>query len=712
MASTSAQAQIQIAIKNLGALTKLTKTLDKLNITTNKVLKKLEEMDAPSRKLKENLAKADDQANKLASGSLNKVNRELKEIEKTSQRASFSFGGLLTKLGALRGSLNKGLGGLFGKNFLGGLESGAGLRGISDILKIINKTSFSNLARGLSDTTFSITALGGALNAAKAALNLAGPIAASVGSFITLERSAKNMTENIINSFRRMNTKIIGDSLQSFKQLGFLYDPRSALNMDIWKNFEDMKGGGFANMKGMQSRGKAAVEGMFAPQIGRSLYGQTTFPNAFGHKDLASLFPALQMGGFDVKTLTQYPGSLDLFPKEEGEYLKQLRENILLGKDINKENFRRKKVLEEVLKVENRIENQIRKNIALSKKSRQGSGFKDWNAYIGRGGQALLSPVEKSIRRHGRKAGHGFTADQYGPQPMFGPAMAPEMPISPGREKWSKRWNNWGFGKNANSQGMFASRGGLGGRARGALSSGMIGGGFPLLFGQSGLASVLGGVGGAVGGALGGGFGFGLSIVGTAAAQKIQEVIDYRKAINDLNVAIKATGGTSTFTAGEVSKFAKQLGMTKEEALQALSAFKAFDASARTALTGVLGSESVFKSLAGLKDYASTLQALPKLSEELSLDETKRIVEAMKLNGLKGTELEITNQILKKNKEIMAEKGKAKGGLFNFESWNIFTGMGEFGINKREDGSWIGGYTIEELADIRTEKNFSKQFTI
>ena len=672
MASTSAQAQIQIAIKNLGALTKLTKTLNKLNVTTNKIVEQLEKMDAPSQQLKENLEKADRQANKLAGGSLNKVNRELKEIEKTSQRASFSFGGLLTKLGALRGSLNKGLGSLFGKNFLGGLESGAGLRGISDILNKLNKTSFSNLARGLSDTTFSITALNGAFNAAKAALNFASPVAASIGSFITLERAAVRFTENTINTFRRMNTKIIADSLQSFKQLGFLYDPRSALSMDIWKNFEDMKGGGFANMKGMQSRGKAALEGMFAPQIGRSWYGQTTFPNAFGSKELMSLFPAMQMGGFDVKTLTQYPNSLDLFPKEEGEYLKQLRENILLGKDINKENFRRKKVLEEVLKVENRIENQIRKNIALSKKSRQGSGFKDWNAYIGRGGQALLSPVEKSIRRHGRKAGHGFTADQYGPQPLYGPAMAPETPLA----NRMSRWNQWGFGKQANPKGMFASRGGLGGRARGALSSGMIGGGFPLLFGQSGLASVLGGVGGAVGGALGGGFGFGLSIVGTAAAQKIQEVIDYRKAINDLNVAIKATGGTSTFTAGEVSKFAKQLGMTKEEALQALSAFKAFDASARTALTGVLGSESVFKSLAGLKDYASTLQALPKLSEELSLDETKRIVEAMKLNGLKGTELEITNQILKKNKEIMTEKGKAKGGLRNFESWNIFRGIG------------------------------------
>jgi len=700
VASTSAQAQIQIAIKNLGALTKLTKTLDKLNITTNKVLKKLEEMDEPSRQLKENLAKADKEANRLASGSLNKVTRELKEIEKTSQRASFSFGGLLSKLGALRGLSNK----AFGKNFFGGLESGAALRGIADVLNKLNKTSFSNLARGLSDTTFSVTALGGAFNAAKAALNFASPVAAVAGQFITLERAAVKFTENTINRFRRMNTKIIADSLQSFKQLGILYDPRSALNMDIWKNFEDMKGGGFANVKGMQSRGKAALEGMFAPQIGRSWYGETTFPNAFGNKQLSSVLPAMQMGGIGIESLTQYPNNLNLFPNNEKEYLTQLRENILLGKDINKENFRRKKVLEEVLKVENRIENQIRKNIALSKQSRQASNFKEFEAYLQRGGQALLSPVEKSIRRHGRKVGHGFTADEYGPQPMIGPAMAPEMPLA----NRMSRWNKWGFGKQANPQGMFASRQGLGGRARGALSSGLIGGGFPLLFGQSGLASVLGGVGGAVGGALGGGLGFGLSIAGTAMAQKIQEAIDYRKAINDLNVAIKATGGTSTFSAGEVSKFAKQLGITKEEALQALSAFKAFDASARTALTGVLGSESVFKSLAGLKNYASTLQTLPALSEELSLNETKRIVEAMKLNGLKGTELEITNQILEKNKKIMMEKGKAKGGLLNPESWNIFRGIGEFGLNKSKDGRTIGGYSMEELATLRTEKNFEK----
>ena len=52
-------------------------------------------------------------------------------------------------------------------------------------------------------------------------------------------------------------------------------------------------------------------------------------------------------------------------------------------------------------------------------------------------------------------------------------------------------------------------------RARGAVSNALIGGGFPLLFGQGALGAAGGGIGGAVGGALGGPFGFGLSIAGT-----------------------------------------------------------------------------------------------------------------------------------------------------------------------------------------------------
>jgi hypothetical protein len=51
---------------------------------------------------------------------------------------------------------------------------------------------------------------------------------------------------------------------------------------------------------------------------------------------------------------------------------------------------------------------------------------------------------------------------------------------------------------------------------REALSNAIIGGAFPLLFGQGLGAAIGGGAGGAIGGALGGSFGFGLSLVGTA----------------------------------------------------------------------------------------------------------------------------------------------------------------------------------------------------
>jgi hypothetical protein len=53
-------------------------------------------------------------------------------------------------------------------------------------------------------------------------------------------------------------------------------------------------------------------------------------------------------------------------------------------------------------------------------------------------------------------------------------------------------------------------------RLTGALSNAIIGGAFPLLFGQGVGAAAGGGLGGAAGGLLGGQFGFGLSLVGTA----------------------------------------------------------------------------------------------------------------------------------------------------------------------------------------------------
>ena len=76
-------------------------------------------------------------------------------------------------------------------------------------------------------------------------------------------------------------------------------------------------------------------------------------------------------------------------------------------------------------------------------------------------------------------------------------------------------------------EGGFLSR--LG--SEGAISSALIGGGFPLLFGQGLGAAAGGGIGGLAGGALGGGFGFGLSIIGTLVGSQFDLIIEKSKAL-------------------------------------------------------------------------------------------------------------------------------------------------------------------------------------
>lgn len=67
------------------------------------------------------------------------------------------------------------------------------------------------------------------------------------------------------------------------------------------------------------------------------------------------------------------------------------------------------------------------------------------------------------------------------------------------------------------------------GSRRDAISSGIIGFGFPLLFGQGLGAAAGGGFGGTLGGLAGGGFGFGLSIIGTAVGAQLDIIITKSK---------------------------------------------------------------------------------------------------------------------------------------------------------------------------------------
>lgn len=90
----------------------------------------------------------------------------------------------------------------------------------------------------------------------------------------------------------------------------------------------------------------------------------------------------------------------------------------------------------------------------------------------------------------------------------------------------------------------------FGRRGGAAISEGLIGGAFPLLFGQGLGASVGGLVGGAVGGAAGGMLGFGLSLAGTAIGSAVDTTIQNLK---DLAGALKSPA--ETMAALEASGF-------------------------------------------------------------------------------------------------------------------------------------------------------------
>lgn len=91
---------------------------------------------------------------------------------------------------------------------------------------------------------------------------------------------------------------------------------------------------------------------------------------------------------------------------------------------------------------------------------------------------------------------------QLGPKP---PPPPPPAPVGPPREPLFR------------------------GSPRDAISSGIIGFGFPLLFGQGLGAATGGGFGGALGGLAGGGFGFALSIIGTAVGDQLDIIINKSK---------------------------------------------------------------------------------------------------------------------------------------------------------------------------------------
>ena len=328
---------------------------------------------------------------------------------------------------------------------------------------------------------------------------------------------------------------------------------------------------------------------------------------------------------------------------------------------------------------------------AGSNRAGLGGGFKEFNKNV----KKIQADTKKMRGTLAQLSASQFasTAPFGVPGGNIGPALPPPAGI----------FSRLGFGARANPKGPFAMQGGASARLKGGVGSALIGGGFPALFGAGGISSGFGAVAGGAGGALAPGGGFAASIAATAIAAQIEKTIAFNKAVDDLNVSIAATGGTSLFSSKQVAEFAKSLGMTKDEALEALKAFKQFEASARIALTRTFGSEGVFDIFAGLKDNASLINALPGLSKELSLNQAQRALETLKTKGAIDAEDQLLQGIINKNNQIIKQEAE-KLNFFQRQLSKLNPLRGK-GLSAFISGS----LTMEEAAEKRGEDALAEQ---
>jgi hypothetical protein len=186
------------------------------------------------------------------------------------------------------------------------------------------------------------------------------------------------------------------------------------------------------------------------------------------------------------------------------------------------------------------------------------------------------------------------------------------------------------------------------GRTGGAVSSALIGGGFPLLFGQGPAAAAGGAVGGLAGGLVGGGFGFALSIVGTALGDAAEKADTFNKQLAGLNSQVSGTGNAAKVTSKDVSNLAKTFGIANDEALKLLQSFAGFgDASVTKSLAFLYGDDaSILKGLAAAKDQADLAQVILGAYEKIGIERATQLINQIKLGDSAAVELAFQKALL------------------------------------------------------------------
>jgi len=307
----------------------------------------------------------------------------------------------------------------------------------------------------------------------------------------------------------------------------------------------------------------------------------------------------------------------------------------------------------------------IREIVAAgSSREKLGGGFKEFN----KNAKKIQADTKKIRTIVAQNQAQGIQA--FGNQ-QFAQPIGPVRPGPLGR---------LGIGTGANPRGMFANPRGRAGRISGGLGNALIGGGFPLLFGQGALGAAGGGIGGAVGGALGGPFGFGLSIAGTAIAQRVQETIDFQKSVDKLNVSIRAAGGSSFFTARGITQLGKQLGISKQEALQAAQSFAAFDANVRKSLLITFGDEATFDLVKGLKTNVQLLDDIKAAEDKIGIAKADQLREALRTEGSLKVQKRLQEAIIESVKKQQIGN-KDKINFFDRFASSVFNNQASFSIS-------------------------------
>ena len=301
------------------------------------------------------------------------------------------------------------------------------------------------------------------------------------------------------------------------------------------------------------------------------------------------------------KVLKQAKLNLDKAAIGTDRYYKSARQLVQVERQYNRELYQRRTLMNNLRG--GSLLDVVRQNTSASQTARQasGSGFRSFSRKFQPNpvpvDRAQLA-IDKSIARHNKKIekNTGKTASLLSQQNR---AVAFQSLGGGGGGRVGGFLNRMGFGAKADPTGPFAMKGGAAGRLKGGIGSALIGGGFPLLFGGGPASAVAGGAAGGLGGALAMGGGFAASIAATAIVSQVQEVRAFRKAVRNLDEEMEAMGVSAGFSRQRIKELAKELGITKEDAIELVAQFKDVGEEVGNLLIDSFGDREIVNTLAG-----------------------------------------------------------------------------------------------------------------